>query len=314
MFEKTASDNASAVSGRVLNSMFLSRMDDSEWQSKMAEAGAAYIRDILRETSFARKILPPSQVSRGELQRSTEHEGVSRIVDTEPGSRAFAINWRSQAPGRWIYSRRVEFFFFTITTEKYEKTEQELISYEAPIAKIIEQNAIKDMQTVEDEKFIQSAEAAVTLSGKQQIKVGASPLEKRDLSNAFKMLDSDKQKVETILMTSTLFNDILGLEFSDIGSKVAGEIISNGWAYNNLLGHKLITTIKDDLIPNNEVWLFAPPDFLGKFFILNNPKFWIDKEANIVRFQAWEDIALGIKNSRAVAVLRLNDGNPFPIF
>lgn len=288
-------------------------MDDSDWQDKMAEAGAAYIREVLRETAFSRKIIPPSQVSRGELQRSTQHEGVSRIVDVEPDSRAFVINWRSQAPGRWIYSRRVEFAFFTITTEKYEKSEQELISYEMPITKVIEQNAVKDIQTVEDERFIQSAEAAITLSGKQQVKTGSNPLEKRDLSNAFKMLDSDKQKVDTILMTNTLFNDILGLEFSDIGSKVAGEIIVNGYAYNNLLGHKLVTTIKDDLIPNNEVWLFAPPDFLGKFFILNQPKFWIDKEANIVRFQAWEDISLGIKNSRAVAVLRLNDANPFPI-
>jgi hypothetical protein len=293
--------------------MFNDYMNDSGWAEKMAEAGAAYIRDILRETSFARKVMPPSGVTRSELQRSTEHEGVSRIVDVEPDSRAFVINWRSQAPGRWIYSRRVEFAFYTITTEKYEKSEQELISYEMPITKVIEQNAVKDMQTVEDERFMQSAEAAITLSGKQQIKTGSNPLEKRDLANAFKMLDSDKQKVDTLVMTNTLFNDILGLEFSDIGSKVAGEIIVNGYAYNNLLGHKLVTTIKDDVIPNNEVWLFAPPDFLGKFFILNHPKFWIDKEANIVRFQAWEDIALGIKNSKAVAVLRLNDANPFPI-
>jgi hypothetical protein len=302
-----------SASGRILNDLFNNYMDNPEWHEKMGEAGASYIRNELKETAFSRSIMPPSEVSRSELDRSTQHEGVSRIVDIEPDSRAFVINWRSQAPGRWIYSRRVEFSFFTITTEKYEKSEQELISYEMPITKIIEQNAVKDMQTVEDERFIQSAEAAITLSGKQQVKTGSNPLEKRDVSNANKMLDSDKTKVDTYLMTNTLFNDILGLEFSDIGSKLAGEIIVNGYSYNNLLGHKLVTTIKDDVVPNNEVWLFSPPDFLGKFFILHQPKFWINKEANIIQFQAWEDIALGIKNSKAVAVLRLNDAGPFPI-
>lgn len=305
--------NNQSLTGRSLNSLFLQKMDDGDWSRKMAEAGASYIRDILRETSFARKILPPEQVSRGDLQRSTLHEGVTKIVDVEPGSRAFAINWRSQAPGRWIFSRRVEFLFFTITTERYEKTEQELMTYEMPITKIIEQNAVKDIQEVEDDRFIQSSEAAVAVSGLQQIKGSADPLEKRDLANAFKMLDSNRQRVDTILMTSTLFDDILGLEFTDLGDKLASEILVNGYSYNNLLGHKLVTTIKDNIIPNNEVWLYAPPDFLGKFFILNNPKFWIDKEANLVRFQAWEDIALGIRNSKSVAVLRLNNNAPFPI-
>lgn len=301
------------VTARSLNSLFINKMDDSDWKSKVAEAGASYIREILRETSFARKIMPPEQVSRGDLQRSTLHDGVSKIVDVEPGSRAFAINWRSQAPGRWIYSRRVEFFFFTITTERYEKTEQELMAYEMPITKIIEQNAVKDIQEVEDDRFIQSAEQAVAASGLQQIKTSADQLTKRDVANSFKMLDSGRQRVDTLLMTSTLFDDILGLEFTDLGDKLASEILVNGYAYNNLLGHKLVTTIKDNIVPNNEVWLFGPPDFLGKFFVLNNPKFWIDKEANLVRFQAWEDIALGIKNSKAVAVLRLNNGSPFPI-
>lgn len=305
--------NDSSVTARAVNSLFVQKMDDKTWGSKMAEAGSAYIREILRETSFARKIQPPEQVSRGDLQRSTQHEGATKIVDVEPGSRAFPINWRSQAPGRWISARRVEFNFFTITTERYEKTEQELMTYEMPITKIIEQNAVKDIQSVEDDRWIQSAEAAVAASGLQQIKGSANALTKRDLANGFKMLDSNRQRVDTILMTTSLFDDILGLEFTDLGDKMASEIIVNGYAYNNLLGHKLVTTIKDDIVPNNEVWFFAPPDFLGKFFILNNPKFWIDKEANLVRFQAWEDIALGIKNVKAVSVLRLNNAAPFPI-
>jgi hypothetical protein len=302
-----------AVSAKAMNSFFLQNFGTPGWAEKVADAGGSYIRDKLRETSFARKVLPPIQVTRADLQRSTQHEGLSRIVDVEPDSRAVSINWRSQAPGRWIYADKVEFLFFSITTERYEKSEQELMSYEMPIMKIIEQNAVKDIQEVEDARFINSAEAAVSVSGYQQIKTGPAPLEKRDATNAFKMLDANRQRVDTCLMTSTLFNDILGLEFSDLGDKMASEIIVNGYAYNNFLGKKLVTTIKDNIIPNNEVWLFAPPDFMGRFYVLNNPKFYIDKRGNMVEFQAYEDIALGIKRARSVAVLRLNDNAPFPV-
>ena len=81
----------------------------------------------------------------------------------------------------------------------------------------------------------------------------------------------------------------------------------------HLLGKQLVTTIKDNIVPNNEVWFFAPPDFLGRFYVLNNPKFYIDKKANIVEFQAYQDLALGIKNFKTVSVLRLNDATPFPV-
>jgi hypothetical protein len=47
-----------APEGSVLNSLFLSKMDDPAYQAKIANAGASYIRDKLRETSFARRILP----------------------------------------------------------------------------------------------------------------------------------------------------------------------------------------------------------------------------------------------------------------
>jgi len=54
------------------SSMSFSHSDweQTEGKEKTAEYAGSYIRDKLREVSFARKILPPEQVTRVDCQRS----------------------------------------------------------------------------------------------------------------------------------------------------------------------------------------------------------------------------------------------------
>ena len=53
-------------------------------------------------------------------------------------------------------------------------------------------------------------------------------------------------------------------------------------------------------------------EFFGKFYVLNNTKFYIDKVANTITFQAWEDIGMGVINIASVRKLELYaaDANP----
>ena len=54
----------SNVPSEVLNELFVSKLDTEAGKEKIAALGGDYIRDRLREESFARKILPPKTVSR----------------------------------------------------------------------------------------------------------------------------------------------------------------------------------------------------------------------------------------------------------
>ena len=132
------------------NDLFFNSVSSEGGREKLAEAGGKYIRDRLRELSFARKILPPENISRTECQRSVNHDTLVKIVDVEPNSKAMAITFRGSPTARYIRAARFEIPFFTITSEKFEKTEQELLAYEMPITKIIEENSVKDMQEIED--------------------------------------------------------------------------------------------------------------------------------------------------------------------
>ena len=147
-------------SADMVNSGFIERLE-TEGPTKTAAASLNYIKDRLRESSFADMIVPNERVVRGDLQRSTEHDTLVKIVDIEPGSRAMAVNFRGQPTAEYVNGKRYAISFFTISSLKFEIVEQELMAYEMPITRIIEENSLKDMVEVKDREFLNHVESCV---------------------------------------------------------------------------------------------------------------------------------------------------------
>ncbi len=299
------SGNAMAANASTINALFGEAINDPSEIVKLAAAGGAFIRQKLRELSFLRKIMPPVMVTKQDTQRSVDHDGLVKIVDIEPESKALPLTWRGEPDARYVTGPRYELRFFSISSEKFEKTEQELLSYESPITKIIEAKSVKDIQEQEDKTFLGHADAAITISGNSAT-VSDTRVTRNALSQLIKIVVAKRLKVDLFLMTQEDFADVLAFEATDVGDKVASEITVDGYKYNTLLGYKLVTTIKNDIILPKNIYAFAAPQFLGNFFILNQTKFWINKRANLVEWQSWEDIAVGIANVNGVAKITLS--------
>jgi hypothetical protein len=335
-----------SVPARVLNELFTQKLGSSEGKEKMAEYGGSYIRDRLREVSYARKILPPEQVTRSDCQRSVNHDTLVKIVDVEPQSRALTMTFRGSPTARFIRGPKAEVGFYTVSSEIFQKTEQELLAYEMPITKIIEENSVKDIQEVEDREYTVNIEAAVQalqlqanggvatplnasqIQGagvvefsirKGELARSASsndatvrPIQRPDVINLFKLLDGNRLRSERLLMTEVDWDDILQWTLEDFGDRLQSETAVDGYKYNTLFGRAYIRTVKTDILRPGNVYVFTKPEFFGKFYVLNNTKFYIDKIANIITFQAWEDIAIAIINIASVRKLELYsaDANP----
>jgi|PlaIllAssembly_1097288.scaffolds.fasta_scaffold04549_6 hypothetical protein len=332
------------VDPRILNDMFSAKLESAVTKEKVAAFGGSYIRDRLREVSFARQILPPEMVTKADCQRSVNHDTLVKIIDVEPKSRAMAVTFRGQPRARFIRGERAEIPFFTISSEKFEKVEQELLAYEMPITKIIEDNSVKDIQEIEDREFLIHIEAAVqaiqqeansgsvttlnatALQGatppvERSVRKGelaraadvdnaiVLPLQKPDLVNLLKLLNSRRLRAERFLLTDTDFTDVLQWTVEDMGSRLQSETTTDGYKYSLLVGHAFVRTIKNDILRTGNVYVFTKPEFLGKFYILNNVKFYIDKIANLITWQSWEDIAIGIINIASAAKLELYSGD-----
>lgn len=328
--------------------LFNQRLDSAEGKVKLSELGGSWIRDRLREVAYSRHILPPEQVTRADCQRSVNHDTLVKIVDVEPQSRAMAITFRDQPTARFIRGSRAEIPFFTISSEKFEKNEQELLAYEMPITKIIEDNSVKDIQEIEDREFTRHIESAIQAlqtetNTNTTVKYNATlvraldanaqpvsvikgelalaadgvdftvrPIQRPDFVNLFKVLDGRRLRSERVLLTEVDHDDVLQWTVEDFGDRITSETVVDGYKYNTLLGRKVIRTVKTDILRPGNVYCFAAPQFFGKFYILNNTKFYIDKIANVITWQSWEDIGMGIVNVAAVAKLELYRGSVRP--
>lgn len=340
------------ASARTVNDMFNSRLGEPGGKEKLAQFGGSYIRDRLREVSFVRKILPPEQVTRTDCQRSTKHDTLVKIVDVEPKSRAMAISFRGQPTARFIRGEKAEVAFFTISSEVFQKTEQELLAYEMPITKVIEENSVKDIQEIEDREFVIHIEAAVqALQQEANGEVGGGalyttlnastlqsatppvefsvrkgelaraattnsavvlPIQRKDIVEGFKLIDGNRLRCERFLLTEVDFDDILSWTVEDNGDRIQSETTVDGYKYNLLVGRPYIRTVKTDILRRGNVYFFTAPEFFGKFYVLNQTKFYIDKIANMITFQAWEDIAMAVINIASVRKLELYSADASP--
>lgn len=330
----------------MVNSLFSQKLGSAESRDKLAELGGSYIRDRLREVAFSRKIIPPEQVTRADCQVSVNTDTLVKIVPLEPKSRAMTITFRGQPTARFIRGPRIAVGFFTIASEIFQKNEQELQAYDMPITKVIEENSVKDIQEIEDREFVIHIEAACqalqteanggtskalsattlvapgcvefSIRKGEQARAQTSnsttvfPLQRPDLKDLFKMLDGNRLRSERLLMTEVDWDDILGWTVEDFGSKIQSETAIEGYKYNTLLGKPYIRTIKTDILRPGNIYCFTKPEFFGRFYILNQTKFYIDKIANMITFQAWEDVAMCVANVASVKKLELYSGDANP--
>jgi hypothetical protein len=254
------------------------------------------------------------------------------------------MSFRGQPTARFMRGPKAEVAFFTITSEMFQKTEQELLAYEMPITKIIEENSVKDIQEIEDREFTVHIEAAcqalqteanggtaralhvatigttvefAVIKGEQARNADTSdatvrPIQRPDIINLFKLIDGNRLRCERILMTEVDWDDLLQWTSEDFGARIQSETVVDGFKYNTVLGRPYVRTVKTDILRPGNVYAFTAPEFFGKFYVLNNTKFYIDKVANTITFQAWEDIGMAIINIAAVRKLELYsaDANP----
>jgi hypothetical protein len=302
----------SDINPRTLNELFLQRVETD--REKVAQESGAFVRTKLREVSFARKVINPEYVTKADCQRSLNHDGLVKIVDIEPDSAAIAMSFRGEPNRVYVEGDRFEIAFFNIASDKFQKNEEELLAYEMPVTEIIERNSVKDIQKIEDTTFINAINTAIASSGKtvSHTLTTSGIMEVNAFTKLFNTLEesstgSNPLKTDVLLMNQADFNKLVSIPATSIGSPAASEMFVNGYAYSTFLGKKLIVTNKGDLVPEGTIYAFPSQEFIGKYYILNDTKFWIEKRMNVISWAAYETIGMGIGNIKAVASLTITN-------
>jgi len=304
-----------------MNARIIENLDRGEVK-KAQDAATDYTRIQIREESFAFKILPPEKATDDMLNRAID-ERLQIIWEIEPDSPgAKWVPLQTVPDGEYIVGSRYIIPFARVLTPKFVKDIDELRTYRQDIRKILTDNSIKDALAEIDTKFVDTVNSIVfdapaagapnNMTKKVQWIDLTDPLNRESFAEAKKMLPrgnaNGKFRLRNYmcLMNDVTAQDWLKLDRLAVGGDLAEEFFRNGLTTDTFFGVKSIFTIKDNLIPDNYVYFFAAPEFLGKCFYLTDWTMFMKKEAFFIEMFSYWLGGFAFGNVAGVAVARFN--------
>ena len=291
--------NLADIPARTLNARFVDKIVNQGMVKEAADSVSGFTRDILRENGIARQILPPLQVTEDDLDRDINTDKPKIIVDKEIGAKASYVSFRGLPEARYFTGPRYPIYFAKIHSQKFQKNIFELKTYDIDIRKVLSDNAVLEMQSQEDGKFFSRADAIVTGKPLQDLSFPTG-LTKDNVLEFFTALPTLRKPFGVAVMNAATAIRLLKFQANDIGNAAATEQYYKGLTTGTLWGRKILVTIKNDLIPDNYVYAFSTPEFLGKFFIMQDATTFIKHEADFIEWYTYQALGIGFGTDDAI--------------
>lgn len=311
--------NVETVNAQFINQAFIDKLESGHAKEAMA-VSSVFVRQKLREEGFARKIFTPQSITAADLDRDVT-EVPRIIVEKEPDSIAASFALTGSPEIRYYKAPRYEVFFHKIASADFRKTKAELATYKANIQQILQENSVKDLQRQEDGRLIDrlNAIAADNTSGNVGVlDYSTTGFGIRTLMEQIKALTKAEQKPGKILMAYNTYLSLLTRQARVIGGDLAGEHF-RGAGMTSFYGFEIITTNKHDILSStgtgtaetastygDMVYVFAPENYLGQFFSMQEPTVFIKTEADTIEFQTYEYVGLGLGNTKGFVAAKYN--------
>ncbi len=290
------------VNAQFLNQSFLDKVEGG-LEKEAGAAMSAFVRQKLREDGFTRKILKPQMISNAELDRGLSDEP-KVIVEKEIDSVAANIAFTGSPDVRYFNGSRYEVTFHKIESAKFKKSKFELGTYRTDIRNILQENSVKDLQKQEDQNFYDST-VAIATANSNVIDLTAGNSQGSLLKNLMagvKNLLGKQLPVGQILMTQEMYSELLLEPATQIGDSKASALY-DGADQKNFYGWDILTTIKNDILPNTRAMFYTAPQYLGQFYMLQDAVVYLKTEADMIEFETYEAVGVGIGNVNGITVI-----------
>ena len=293
------------VSAQFINSNFVRKVEDGRTKEAAAE-GTAFIRQKMRQESFAREIIEPVLLGDDEIDRDENTDQPKKIVEKEPDSVATFVPFNGTAKRTWFRGKRFAVYFGKTESQRFTKNKFELMTYQNDIRKILSDNSVKDMADQEDQKFLDTVNVVVAAALATQRTLSAS-----FSSSAFKLgfqgLVNRRQPIGKMLMAKSTYYEALDLPSTSVGNDIAARHYDNGIeSEEKLWGIPVVSTIKREIVDDvagqtrHSVYVFAPQNYLGVFYLLQDATLYIKQEADIIEFWSYASLGIGLGNTLAM--------------
>lgn len=282
-----------------LNQAFIDKIE-SGMEKEASVAASAFVRQKLRENGFTRKIMEPTMVTAADLDRQLTDEPAI-IVEKEPDSVAASMSFRGRPELRYFKGERYVVNFHKIESNEFKKSKFELATYRTDIRTVLQENSVKDVQKVEDTNFYDSIVEMATSNSNVYTIAGGFTMP--NFQAGVKKLLAKQLPVGKILMTQEMYADFLAQPATQIGSDAASALFMGQTAVATPYGNQIIVTNKNDILPNNRMIVFAPVQYLGQMYLLQDAMVYLKTEADMLSFKTYESVGIGFGNVNGAVVI-----------
>lgn len=292
------------VSAQFINSNFIKKLEQGRTKEAEAE-GSAFIRDHVRQESYARELITPVLLQDDEIDRDENTDEPKKIVEKEPNSVATFVQFQGAGPRTWFKGPRYSIFFGKTESQRFTKSKFQLMTYQNDIRKLLADNSVKDMADQEDKKFQETIDALVDLNlAEQQTDAGAGAgiaFGSVAFKKAFQKMVTRRRPIGKITMCKSLYYEALDLAATSVGDQVASRHYDEGIEQEERLwGIPVVTTIKSDIHNAKNAYVYAPENYLGNFYLLQDATLYIKQEADTISFWTYAAPGIGIGNRLSV--------------
>lgn len=307
------------VNDQKLNAELLSAiMDAADGPlNKVAAAGQSYIRRELRENAFSEKIIPHVKVENSDLTYwDTELPViVEEMEPSSPGAVSLSFNDHPDA----TFYRRDKFivYFSKISTPEFTKNTDELRVGKSNIRQIVTDNSLRDIEYTQDKRFIDyiedicgGAAGATGKAGFQQWFTTSAAITRDSYVDSISHLEDVKLNNGMFLTNRKTANQFVKFGRDEAGGDLSEALMKQG--RKALEGGVVMDiphafTIKRDLVPDNTVYQFTTPEYLGRAYILEDVTMYVEKKKDILTFSAVKKYGMTIANVAGVAIQDFDD-------
>ena len=306
------------LSAQFINSNFIKKIESG--RTKEAEdEGSRFIRSRMRQDAFCREILNPVEIGADELDRDEHTDQPKKIIEKEPDSIASFVTFKGAGQRTIFRGNRYSVYFGKIETQHFMKSKFELLTYQNDIRKILTDNSVKDMADEEDRKFLETVDAIIPAGNILDFQAagpnagpnalgGVGDLSGTVIKKGIQRMLSNKIPVGKLLMSKSMYYNVLDLDATAVGNDVASRHYDEGIeAETKLWGFPVVTTIKEDILGMNDhpnsIYIFAPQEYLGNFFLLQDATLYIEQKADMIEFWSYSAPGIGIGNANGIVRL-----------
>ncbi|MEM5809080.1 MAG: hypothetical protein QXH92_04175 [Candidatus Aenigmatarchaeota archaeon] len=297
---------------RIINETLFEMLSTPGMEKRAIDSVNDFTRLKLREEGFWRRIMTPLPISNDEFDRQVDTDKPVKVVDMEIDSpAAITMPFANLPINFYIWGRRYRITFERYETPRFTKDINELRTYVMDIRQILASNAIKDLLAAEDGSFITAVNAAVgpardvksPFTDEVQWRSFAGGISRENIAASLAILEGTKYHLPTTcaLMNNVTIRSFQAWQRNEMGGDYAEELIQNGIKSFDLLGITWYVTIKRDLVPDDTIYYFTMPKFIGKFYLLEDATMAIKREVYFLEFFAYESLGGAIGHAGSVA-------------